>query len=53
MATRITDAQLATKLRLYADSLLPAEQVERACELVLELERVQDVNELTRLLVTP
>jgi 2-methylcitrate dehydratase PrpD len=53
MATRITDAQLATKLRMYADSLLPAEQVERACELVLELERVQDVNELTRLLVTP
>ena len=50
-ATRITDAQLAAKFRTYADSLLPADRVEQACELVLGLDRVQDVNELTRLLV--
>lgn len=50
--TRITDAQLATKLRTYADGLLSEDRVERACELVLELERVDDVRELTRLLVS-
>ena len=50
-ATRITDAQLAAKFQTYADSLLSDGAVEQACDLVLDLARLQNVNELTRLLV--
>jgi len=49
--THVTDEQLAEKLCTYGDSLLPRESLERVCKLVLELECVADVNELTRLLV--
>jgi 2-methylcitrate dehydratase PrpD len=52
-STRITDQQLLQKLRTYGDSLLPADQIDEAFEMVLDLENVRDVREITRLLVAP
>jgi 2-methylcitrate dehydratase PrpD len=49
-ATTMTTAELVAKFRTNAEGVLPTASIEAAIDLVLDLERVEDVRDLTRLL---
>lgn len=46
-----TDASLHEKYRACTDTILPVEQAEKAYEMIMHLEDVEDINELIQLLV--
>ncbi len=50
-AFRLTDEELAEKFRNNASRMLPGDKIEKAVESIFELERIEDVNELIKLVV--